>query len=95
VTSEAGAQLLAQLELALGEIGAALDVVNGFRDTPTGALRLNVPTIVAYVILPEIARDFLATYPGATLEVMRIASSTSRRLALTPASAMMSGWSRR
>jgi DNA-binding transcriptional LysR family regulator len=68
--SEAGAQLLARLEPALSEIGAALDVVNGFRDTPKGALRLNVPVIVAHVILPPIVRDFLALYPGVTLEVI-------------------------
>ncbi len=28
---------------ALGEVEAALDVVNGFRDRPAGTLRLNVP----------------------------------------------------
>src|SRR4051812_30791493 len=45
--TEAGARLLDRLVPALGEIAAALDVVNSFRDSPTGTLRLNVPSLVA------------------------------------------------
>ena len=41
--TEAGARLLERLAPALGEVEAALDVVNGFRDRPAGTLRLNVP----------------------------------------------------
>jgi len=54
---------------ALGEIASALDAVNDFRDTPTGTLRLNVPTIVADQVLPPIVARFLKAYPGVTLEV--------------------------
>jgi DNA-binding transcriptional LysR family regulator len=68
-TTEAGARLLDRLLPALGEVEAALDVVNGFRDSPTGTLRLNVPTIVARLILPPIATAFLKENPGVTLEV--------------------------
>ena len=67
--TEAGARLLDRLVPALSEVEAALDVVNGFRDTPTGTLRLNVPTIVAKLILPPIATAFLKENPSVTLEV--------------------------
>jgi DNA-binding transcriptional LysR family regulator len=67
--TEAGARLLERLVPALGEVEAALDIVNGFRDSPTGTLRLNVPTIVAKLLLPPIATAFLAAHPGITLEV--------------------------
>ena len=47
--------------------------MNGFRDTPRACrparLRLNVPLIVASMILPPIAEGFLKTHPGITLEV--------------------------
>ena len=67
--TEAGTRLLERLTPALGEIAAALDAVNDFRDTPTGTLRLNVPTIVADRVLPSIATRFLQACPGVTLEV--------------------------
>jgi DNA-binding transcriptional LysR family regulator len=67
--TEAGQRLLERLAPALGEVAVAVDAVNYFRDTPTGTLRLNVPTIVAYAILPDIAGRFLAAHPGITLEV--------------------------
>lgn len=41
--TEAGERLLERLQPALGEVEAALDVVNRFRDRPAGTLRLNVP----------------------------------------------------
>lgn len=67
--TEAGQRLLDRLAPALGEVAAALDAVNDFRDTPTGTLRLNVPSIVARHVLPRIASRFLAAHPGVTLEV--------------------------
>jgi len=67
--TEAGQRLLERLAPALGEVAAAIDAINAFRDTPTGTLRLNVPGIVAYAILPDIASRFLAAHPGITLEV--------------------------
>jgi DNA-binding transcriptional LysR family regulator len=71
--TEAGTRLLERLLPALGEVSAALDAVNGFRDSPrgmpTGTLRLNVPVIVAGMILPPIVEGFLKTHPGITLEI--------------------------
>ena len=67
--TEAGQRLLDRLAPALGEVRAALDAVNAFRDSPTGTLRLNVPTIVARRILPPILTGFLAAHPGIAVEV--------------------------
>lgn len=69
-TTEAGARLLDRLTPALGEVQAALDVVNSFRDSPTGTLRLNVPGIVARVVMPPIVESFLKSHPGITMEVV-------------------------
>jgi DNA-binding transcriptional LysR family regulator len=69
VPTEAGARLLERLEPALREVGAAVDVVNGFRDRPAGTLRLNVPAGVARLVLPRIVPGFLAAYPEIRLEV--------------------------
>ena len=68
--TEAGLRLLERLGPALGEVEAALDVVNGFRDTPTGLLRLNVPTSAARLVLPAIVPGFLARFPDIRLEVV-------------------------
>jgi DNA-binding transcriptional LysR family regulator len=70
VPTEAGARLLDRLGPALGEVEAALDVVNGFRDRPAGTLRLNVPVSAARLVLPRIVPPFLAAYPDIRLEVI-------------------------
>jgi DNA-binding transcriptional LysR family regulator len=67
--TEAGQRLLERLAPALGEVSAALKAVNDFRDSPTGTLRLNVPTAVARLVLPSIIGPFLAAHPGISLEV--------------------------
>ena len=68
--TEAGLRLLDRLGPALSEISAALDAINATRDTPTGTVRLNVPIIVARIILPGIVGPFLAAYPGITMEII-------------------------
>ncbi|MDX8502658.1 LysR substrate-binding domain-containing protein [Mesorhizobium sp. VK4C] len=68
--TEAGASLLTRLGPALGEVEAALDVVNGFRDRPAGTLRLNVPVSASRLVLPKIVPGFLAAYPAIRLEVI-------------------------
>jgi DNA-binding transcriptional LysR family regulator len=67
--TEAGARLLDRLGPALGEVEAALDVVNLFRDRPAGTLRLNVPVSAARLVLPRIVPGFLAAYPDICLEI--------------------------
>lgn len=68
--TEAGARLLERLVPALGEVEAALDVVNGFRDRPAGTLRLNLPTSAARLVMPELLPDFLAAYPDIQVEIV-------------------------
>ncbi|WP_428150056.1 LysR substrate-binding domain-containing protein [Brevundimonas sp.] len=70
VPTEAGARLLEGLKPALGEVEAALDLANGFRDRPAGTLRLNVPVVAARLILPKIVPGFLKAYPDIILEVI-------------------------
>lgn len=70
VPTEAGSSLLARLDPVWSEIDSALDVVNGFRDTPTGTLRLNVSMSAARLVLPSIVPAFLAKYPEIRLEVV-------------------------
>ncbi|MFW8642662.1 LysR substrate-binding domain-containing protein [Rhizobium beringeri] len=70
VPTEAGKGLLERLGPALSEVESALDVVNGFRDRPAGALRLNVPVSAARLVLPAIVPPFLAVYPDIRLEVV-------------------------
>jgi DNA-binding transcriptional LysR family regulator len=68
--TEAGLGLLTRLRPALDEVSSALDDLNHYRDSPTGTLRLNVPGIVARIVLPAIAARFLAAFPGIRLEVV-------------------------
>lgn len=68
--TEAGKRLAERLMPALNEVEAALDIVNTFRDRPTGTLRLNVPTVAARLILPAIVTPFLKAYPDIKLEVI-------------------------
>jgi DNA-binding transcriptional LysR family regulator len=70
VPTEAGAHLLQRLGPALTEVEAAIDVVNIFRDSPAGLLRLNVPVSAARLVLPGIIPGFLAAYPDVRLEVI-------------------------
>ena len=67
--TEAGARLLERLVPALGEVGAALDMVNDYRDSPAGTLRINAPTVVTRLVLPPIVAGFLTAYPGITLDL--------------------------
>lgn len=68
--TEAGARLIDRLAPAFQEVAAALDVVETFRDQPVGTLRLNVPVVVARLVLPTILPGFIAAYPGIRLEIV-------------------------
>lgn len=70
VPTEAGRSLLERLAPVLSEVDNALDVVNGFRDKPSGTLKLNVPLSAARLLLPAIVPRFLAAYPEIRLEVV-------------------------
>ena len=67
--TEAGRMLAERLTPALGAVDAALDAANGFRDSPRGTLRLNVPGVAARLILPPITEAFLLAYPDIRVEI--------------------------
>ncbi len=68
--TEAGARLLERLVPLMGELAATLDMVNAFRDRPSGTLKLNVPAAVARLVLPAIVPPFLTAYPDIRMEVV-------------------------
>ncbi len=68
--TEAGMRLLERLVPALGEVEASIDLVDAFRDRPAGTLKLNVPSTVARLVLPQILPSFLKTYPEIRMEVI-------------------------
>ncbi|MER0040489.1 LysR family transcriptional regulator [Pseudomonas sp. MGal98] len=68
--TEAGRLLMDRIVPALGEVTAALDVVNDFRDRPTGTLKLNVPLSAARLVLPTLITPFLEAYPDIRVEVV-------------------------
>lgn len=68
--TEAGQRLIDKLTPLFSEMEAALDVLNVFRDTPTGTLKLNVPSSVARIVLPSVIASFLAEYPDIRVEVV-------------------------
>lgn len=68
--TEAGARLMERIVPALGEVESALDVVNDYRDRPSGTLKLNVPLSAARLVLPSIITPFLQAYPDIRLEVI-------------------------
>ncbi|MBD8871483.1 LysR family transcriptional regulator [Rhodanobacter sp. DHB23] len=70
VPTEVGARLVERLLPALGEVEAALDVVNHYRDSPAGTLRINVPANVARTVLLPIIAPFLRRYPDIRMEVV-------------------------
>lgn len=68
--TEAGAHLLARLQPAFDDIGAALESLNAFRGTPVGSLRINVTLQSAKWVLMPLLGDFLATHPGVRIELV-------------------------
>src|SRR5580692_2420248 len=68
--TEAGLRLIEKLAPLFSEMEAALDVLNGFREKPTGTLKLNVPSSAARIVLPPIIASFLKAYPDIRVEVV-------------------------
>jgi DNA-binding transcriptional LysR family regulator len=67
--TDAGQRLLERLSPLLGEVDVALDTLNDFRGETAGTLRLNVPGVVADLVLPPILTSFIAAHPAITVEV--------------------------
>src|SRR5476651_1000586 len=68
--TEPGLRLIEKLAPLFSEMEAALDVLNGFRDTPSGTLKLNVPSSAARIVLPAVIAPFLKAYPDIRVEVV-------------------------
>lgn len=68
--TEAGQRLLDRLAPALGEVAAAVDALHADADAPAGTLRLNVPSIAARLLLPDLVARFLQAHPHVRVEVV-------------------------
>jgi DNA-binding transcriptional LysR family regulator len=68
--TEAGARLLDRVRPALLDIAEAARGAAADASTPTGTLRLNIPSIVARHVMPGIAARFLLAHPGIRLDVV-------------------------
>ena len=67
--TDAGQRLLDRLSPMLADLAGALDEVKSSDAAPAGRLRINVPTIVARLFMPEIVVPFLNAYPGIVMEI--------------------------
>lgn len=65
----AGEQLRDALEGPFEAIGHAVEVLNRFRDTPTGHIRLNVSSGAADMLLAPVLPTFVERYPNILLEM--------------------------
>ena len=67
--TEAGAQFLARVRPALGELEAAFEALDETRDQPAGTLRINLPRIASeLLVLPHLA-EFMHRYPQIRLDM--------------------------
>src|SRR6185437_12606123 len=67
--TDAGEKLLQRIRPAITELGAAVEDLNEFRDTPTGTLRLSVTSVAARIVLAPAIKGFLAAYPAIALDI--------------------------
>ncbi|MES2021888.1 MAG: LysR family transcriptional regulator [Pseudomonadota bacterium] len=54
----------------LAEIGEAEQAVASGASEPRGTLRISAPIVLAHVLLPRVASDFVQTYPHVALEIV-------------------------
>lgn len=66
-TTDAGAQFIAQIAPALTDIAAAVERINGHRETPSGTLRINTSIWAARLILTPLITEYVKRYPDMTL----------------------------
>jgi DNA-binding transcriptional LysR family regulator len=74
--TEAGEQLLMQLQPALASVDEALQALNAFRDKPRGMLRLTVARMAATTLIAPLLARFLEDYPEVQVEVVADDSRT-------------------
>ncbi|MCA6107607.1 LysR family transcriptional regulator [Bradyrhizobium cenepequi] len=68
--TEAGELLLARVDPAMRDVGAALDQVRGLRGVPSGRLRINAPPPAVDLVMAPMVAPFLARYPQIDLEIV-------------------------
>ncbi|MGO7323533.1 LysR family transcriptional regulator [Rhizobium ruizarguesonis] len=67
--TEAGELLISHLDPAFGEMAAALDALNRYRDTPFGKVRINVPNSIGPFVVGRIIGPLLKSNPHLQLEI--------------------------
>jgi DNA-binding transcriptional LysR family regulator len=67
--TQAGEQLLARLQPALGDIQGALELIAGLRDRPAGLVRLVVSPLATTMVLAPKLGQFARDYPDIVLDV--------------------------
>jgi len=67
--TEAGEQLLGQLNPVLAGVDNAIEAVKAFRDKPAGTLRLTVHPVAAVVMVAPLVGRFSAEYPELRLDI--------------------------
>jgi DNA-binding transcriptional LysR family regulator len=65
-----GRALLDRTQGPLAEIGEAEQAVASGASVPRGTLRISAPIVLAHVLLPRVATDFVEAYPHVALEIV-------------------------
>lgn len=65
-----GRALHARTQGPLAEIGEAEQAVAAGASVPTGTLRISAPLVLAHVLLPRVAADYVRAYPHVSLEII-------------------------
>ncbi|MDO3435202.1 LysR family transcriptional regulator [Rhizobium sp. CBN3] len=67
--TEAGDLLVSHLAPAFGEMAAALDALNRYRDTPFGRVRINVPNSIGPFVIGRVIAPLIERNPNLQLEI--------------------------
>lgn len=67
--TEAGRRFVGRVQAALGDLTAAIDEVNHYRESPIGQLRIAVQPPVASFLIGPVMAQFLNAFPGINLDV--------------------------
>tara|TARA_R110000868_G_scaffold411574_1_gene705487 strand:+ start:35756 stop:36685 length:930 start_codon:yes stop_codon:yes gene_type:complete len=67
--TQAGRELLTDVQAGLEAIEAGLEGLNRYRDRTAGNLRLNVPTDAARLVLAPVLADYMRAFPEVRVEI--------------------------
>lgn len=68
--TEAGEHLLRRLDPALRDLRGAISALDGFREGPSGTLRINAGTTAARLLVREVIPAFLARFPAMSVDLV-------------------------